>query len=407
MDKKKWKLIAVAFAFALCYAGCDNARYEALVGDGSETVYISDATTAINRNISLTSDPIITERVSIRLNQATGHDVKVKMGYSDATLDKTNKILGTIYNIYPKEYLYFPEEITIPAGEVYSNPFTVSIDNSFDTAGEEYAMPFQIISCEGAQIAKGSSEICLTIVKEIGNVYVPIFGQGKSCGTKFEPIDQKWDEKWPQATIEWWVCSDNYPINNVHMFTAGSNDDPNDEVYCRFGDIDYSNYYNYLQIKVYGAQQKFDSGDPREQGKGLENGKWYHFAMVFDKGEYRLYKNGVLVDTHNGGNEFLDTDQFILCSGSSRATTTKVCEVRMWKSARTPEQIKNYMFIQPRYKDPNLVFYAPMHEGPENNGMFHDVTENGHNGPMGNQGGGQSAIEWVQVNFSSSNTDLL
>lgn len=397
-------ITTVVLAAAMGIAACNNAEYEPLVGDGSEVVYISEASTSVTRDLVLDKDFVETQ-IQIRLAQPSNHDIRVKLALSQEVLDQTCKLLGNVYSIYPEEALTFPDEVTIQAGNIYSDPFIVKIDNTIDSEGESYALPFKIVSCEGAAISQSSSSFCFTITKEIGEVSVPVFGHESSGTTQFMP-DSKWDETWPQATIEMWVMRNGFPTNNQHLFTAGSQDDGNDEVYARFGDVDYGTNYNYLQIKVYGAQQKFDTGDPREEGKGLESNKWYHFAMVFDNGNYKLYKNGVEVCNHNGGNSVLDTDQFILCNFSSRGRETAVCELRLWKTARTPDQIKQYMFVQPSYKDPNLILYAPMHEGSENDGTFHDVTGHGHDGPMGNKGSGASAITWTKVNLSSSNTSL-
>lgn len=402
-------LTAAVLAAAMCVAACNNAEYEPLGGSGSEVVYISEASTGLTSDLVLQGDMVETQ-IQIRLAQPSDHDIKVKLALSQEVLDQTNKLLGASYSIYPEDALTFPEEVNIQAGNIYSDPFVVQIDNTIDSAGELYALPFKIVSCEGGKISSGSSAFCITFTKEIGEVAVPIFGNGKSGSTKFAPTDTKWDEAYPEATIEFWACQTGFSINNQAILTAGSKDDNNDEVYARFGDADYTqgwtSYYNYLQIKVYGAQQKFDSGDPRVEGKGLEANKWYHFAMVFNKGEYRLYKNGVEVCYHAGGNAVLDTDQLILCESDMRRNNTYMCELRLWKKARTPEQIKKYMFIQPSYKDPDLILYAPMHEGEENDGIFHDVTGNGHDGAMGNNGNGASAITWTTVNLSESNTSL-
>ena len=398
-------ITAVVLAAAMGIAACNNAEYEPLVGDGSEVVYISEASTGVTRDLVLDKDFVETQ-IQIRLAQPSNHDIRVKLALSQEVLDQTCKLLGNVYSIYPEEALTFPDEVTIQAGNIYSGPFIVKIDNTIDSEGESYALPFKIVSCEGAAISQSSSSFCFTITKEIGEVSVPVFGTGTSCSTQFAPTDTKWDETYPEATIEFWVCQTGFEINNQAILTAGSKDDSNDEVYARFGDADYNGRYDYLQIKVYGAQQKFDTGNPHEEGKALMPNKWYHFAMVFNRGEYRLYKNGVEVAHHSGGNEMLDTDQLILCQSGMRQDKTYMCELRLWKTARTPDQIKQYMFVQPSYRDPNLILYAPMHEGEDNNGIFEDKSGHGHDGAMGNQGNGPSAITWTKVNLSSSNTSL-
>lgn len=63
--------------------------------------------------------------------------------------------------------------------------------------------------------------------------------------------------------------------------------------------------------------------------------------------------------------------------------TCEMCQVRLWKTTRTANQIKKSMYSEVEYTNPDLILYYPMNEGVGVT-TLHDVTGNGHDVEIGN-----------------------
>ena len=195
-------------------------------------------------------------------------------------------------------------------------------------------------------------------------------------------------------------------INNQAIINSGSGT-RGCELYIRFGDLVYSSGWSYdnrfLQIKTMGGQ--FDTGNPT-QGKALTSGRWYHFAITYDgnKGESILYQDGVAVNTLNtGAGRPMWIDRFQMCSSGSQyfPNYAEMCQVRLWKTTRTADQIAKNMRSEVEYTNPDLIMYLPMNEGPGTT-VLNDVTGNGHNAGIGSLPGGGSndqAVAWTEYDF--------
>ncbi len=77
----------------------------------------------------------------------------------------------------------------------------------------------------------------------------------------------------------------------------------------------------------------------------IEPGKWYHFAFVVSKDTLMAYVNGEAVDTlvsqtRSGIGGF---GNLAFASDKNGALTGDLAEVRIWKEARTPKQIREMM----------------------------------------------------------------
>ena len=407
----------LALAALLCGWSCDDAELSPLTGEDDVYVYLEDATSNKVIGDMVLVSQTSTRPVTIRLNHAVDHDVTVHFAlFDDEMLAELNRKVNGSFKCIPTEYVDIPESVVIPAGQVNAT-FNLTCDK-FSMEGEKYAIPYYITSAEGASVTSTSSRYAWSISAEIGEVPCLIFGRGRSDATRLAPCSTDSNDKskcWrlglDKFTLEWWVKAVSYPRNNQALFWMGDDNGGNSAAYARFGDADYYKY-NYLQIKLTGKEQKFDTGDPNKYG--LTANRWYHFALVFDGSEgglFTLYMDGEPVIDH-GTNKPLEhvsnLEQFMLdkmdfCDTDTqyRQGDTYMCQYRLWKTVRTQEEIQKYMYVEPQYTDPDLVFYLPMNEGEGD--TFHDVTGNGHDGVIGNISNGThtAAARWSTVRLAS------
>ena len=209
---------------------------------------------------------------------------------------------------------------------------------------------------------------------------------------------EEWNMVMPNYTLEWWCKMSGFSVNNQAIFNSGSE---SSELYIRFGDLVYGNNFKYLQVKTMGGQM--DTGDPNETP--LEADVWYHFALSFDaaSGVSTLYQNGNVVGTVNSGagtSMKIDKLQMISSGAAYFRDNCELCQVRLWKTTRTANQIKKNMYKEVDYGNKDLVLYLPMNEG---NGItLNDVTGNGHDVVIGNMpgNGSSSSVSWASYTFA-------
>lgn len=117
----------------------------------------------------------------------------------------------------------------------------------------------------------------------------------------------------------------------------------------------------------------------------LETGKWMHLAATIDEsGHATLYKNGEVIKT---GSVHLPktinrTNNYIARSNWSndKYFQGKISDVRIWKTSRTAEDIKNNMYLQLTGKEVGLVAYWRL--GAIGEGQVVDFSINGQNGTV-------------------------
>jgi len=113
-------------------------------------------------------------------------------------------------------------------------------------------------------------------------------------------------------------------------------------------------------------------------------GTWMHVAETYDGSTLRLYLNGVLDGSLVIGQLILtNTVTFTMGDNAERVYSLhgQLDEVRLWKVARTQEQIQTAMTGELTGAETGLVGYWPLDEGTGN--IAHDRTANGNNGILG------------------------
>lgn len=365
--------------------------------ENSSLLYFSEATSSRTKNVTLSTEGETNTSVTVRVSGQALTDFHAEISLDEEYLNAYNKTNETNYVMLGNDRFTFNPEVIIKEGNASSEPVDICI-HEFATQGVKYAIPLKVTPKNNTSLEPGenSSHIIILLDKPLRQAVPQLTYK---CNMNLEP-KESWGLSLANYTLEWWVKMSGFSVNNQAIFNvAGDN-----ELYIRFGDLVYaqgSKYvYNFLQIKTMGSQ--FDTGDPTA-GAGLEANTWYHFAISYDaaSGTSLLYMNGVQVaklSTAAGQNKGVDGVSMV-CSGQTYfKNKCEMCQVRMWKTTRTPAQIANNMYAEVDPKDPNLVFYLPMNEGE--GATFYDSTGNGHNATAGSNGTVQTSVPWNTYTFS-------
>lgn len=390
---------------AAAFTSCDDAKNDII----ENRVYIAEAAAKPLSDILMGDEgTVMTAPVTVRLANKLPNDVTVKVELSQATLDEYNERNQAAYEMIPTEYVSFPNEVVIEAGNI-STEIPVQITAFKGEGGIDYAFAVAITDVRGAEKTNTSSKFIYALAAPLKQP-VPTFRYNNGC--RLQPSDTDWGLRLKNYTLEWWVrvtgsYSDDrgYSVNNQAIFANAASP----ELYIRFGDLVYSQggsyKNNFLQVKTMGGQ--FDTGDPTK-GNGLESGAWYHFALTYDAstGTTTLYKNGSKLSelTTAAGVEMPIDHLNMFDSGYSYfQDKVEMAQVRLWSVTRSADQIANFMRKEVKYTDPNLIFYLPMNEG-EGATVLKDVTGNGHDmkiGQGGENGSKNTADAWKEYDFSS------
>lgn len=152
-------------------------------------------------------------------------------------------------------------------------------------------------------------------------------------------------------TIEAWVWYDSFKSYS-RIIDFGDGSDGNNILFCNEGAS------NTLRLRI--CQQ---SKEQAINAPGvLEIGKWIHLAATIDSsGIAKLYKNGEQIQTGeiHLPNTFKRTKNYIARSSWSDDSyfNGRISDLRIWKIARTAEDIKNNMYLQLTGKEVGLEGY--------------------------------------------------
>lgn len=400
MKKIALNIFAIGM-IGLSFTACDDAKNDAI----DNMVYISEAAAGPSTEVILgKSGEKSTTVINVRMGKKAVTDTKIQLILDSKVLEEYNRRNDTEFAVIPSEYIEVPSEVTVEAGNsMVEVPVTIT---SFDgEKGVDYAAPIKIASAQGETVSTGSSAYIVTFGKPLIQK-APKFYYDNAMKMAWEGTTEL-----PNLTLEWWVRVVNpagnggFSTNNQALFAFQANY----ELYIRFGDLTYggndgyAGKHEFLQIKTLGIDANYDSGDPKDESKKLPWGEWIHFAHTFDSatGEVVLYKNGVEVCRSNGGSgKVFNITGVSMCSSGYRYFRDYIefAQVRLWKTTRTAAQIQKFMKKEVKYNDPNLVFYLPMNEG--SGSILHDVTGNGHDIEIGNNGGTKNvAYAWTEYEF--------
>ncbi len=97
----------------------------------------------------------------------------------------------------------------------------------------------------------------------------------------------------------------------------------------------------------------------------LSRGQWTHLAVTHDGTSWRLYKDGVLAGTYNGGRYAQDRAKNLYFSnGHSGFWNGQMDEMRVWSVARTQAEIQSGISNPPVGNEAGLLSYYHLTDGP-------------------------------------------
>lgn len=343
---------------ALILSGCAEKTYDVI----SNGLYINESAPYDKynqqvENLTVTGD--MTVSINIRLAQTLDQDVHATLDIAEDFANEYNAKNNTGYKVLPSEYLSFNKDVTIPAGNLSSDPVVISIKEFPSGGGESYCIPIRIASTDApVGIMEASSRIMYLITTPLKQK-VPVMNSGT-----MPTGSGGWNIATSEWTLEGWVWMSSYSINNQAIFSATVS--KGTEIYVRFGDANVE--YDKLQIKTGGSQ--FNSN------KTFSPNTWYHIAITYANGKCRLYIDGEEDSSMDVSTDYVIENLSLCSSGSYFRATAMMAQVRFWKKALSATVIRDAKNRAVPVDSDGLFGYWKLDEGSGD--VFNDATSNGY-----------------------------
>lgn len=372
-----------------------------------------------------------TQVLAAALSYPEDRNITASITIDRSLVDDYNHKYGTDYSMLPDMYIDFSgATVTIEAGRTTSETVAIGL-KGFLGEGDEQKDALEIdrtwllpvrVSSEDISVMAGSS-VAYYLVKRSSAITTA--AQLTDNWINFPLLDQPGEiadvyNDLTAVTYEALVYIDKFDLTNsfgeCNISTVMGVEQ---YLLLRIGDANFERQQ--LQFDGSGNGSQFgklpSKSDP---AKKLDSGVWYHVACTYDQATRtaRIYVNGSLTDevkdtgvTGSSGENRITLamqalgmeESYRFCIGWSyndfRPLQGKIAEARVWRVARTQEEIWANMYRLPDYEAedyPDLIGYWKFDEGEGN--IIHDYSMYGNDGEAENDIAWPSGIEIPEIN---------
>lgn len=339
------------------------------------------------------------KHLCVALSYPSDKDVKATISVDASLTDAFNHRYGTDYQLLPEAYLDFsPMSVTIEAGKVNSEKVSIGFKNLMGQGEDQigametdktYLLPVRLSSedistMDGSSVAyylvKRSSAITVAAQLTDNWIEFPLMDTPGEVADAYNGLTA--------LTYEALVNVDRFDLDNKDgVCNISTVMGVEQYLLLRIGDANFERQC--LQFDGSGNGSQFgklpSKSDP---AKKLYSGSWYHVACTYDQNERvaRIYVNGKLIDEvkeagvagPTADNKITlamralgmpEAYQFFIGKSYNdfRPLQGKIAEARVWRVARTGDEIwKNMYRIENPKDQKDLIGYWKFNDGEGN-----------------------------------------
>lgn len=339
------------------------------------------------------------KHLCVALSYPSDKDVKATISVDASLTDAFNHRYGTDYQLLPEAYLDFsPVSVTIEAGKVNSEKVSIGFKNLMGQGEDQtgameidktYLLPVRLSSedistMDGSSVAyylvKRSSAITMAAQLTDNWIEFPLMDTPGEVADAYNGLTA--------LTYEALVNVDRFDLNNKDgVCNISTVMGVEQYLLLRIGDANFERQC--LQFDGSGNGSQFgklpSKSDP---AKKLYSGSWYHVACTYDQNERvaRIYVNAKLIDEvkeagvagPTADNKITlamralgmpEAYQFFIGKSYNdfRPLQGKIAEARVWRVARTGDEIwKNMYRIENPKDQKDLIGYWKFNDGEGN-----------------------------------------
>lgn len=339
------------------------------------------------------------KHLCVALSYPSDKDVKATISVDASLTDAFNHRYGTDYQLLPDAYLDFsPVSVTIEAGKVNSEKVSIGFKNLMGQGEDQtgamemdktYLLPVRLSSedistMDGSSVAyylvKRSSAITVAAQLTDNWIEFPLMDTPGEVADAYNGLTA--------LTYEALVNVDRFDLNNKDgVCNISTVMGVEQYLLLRIGDANFERQC--LQFDGSGNGSQFGKLPSRsDPAKKLYSGSWYHVACTYDQNERvaRIYVNGKLIDEvkeagvagPTADNKITlamralgmpEAYQFFIGKSYNdfRPLQGKIAEARVWRVARTGDEIwKNMYRIENPKDQKDLIGYWKFNDGEGN-----------------------------------------
>lgn len=358
--------------------------------------------------------------LSVTLAYPSDKDITATVSVDESLTDGYNRRHGTDYTLLPSQYLDFSgQTVTIDAGKVSSDKIRIGFKGLMGEGEEQtgaleidktYILPVAVTSddietMESSAVAyylvKRSSAITVAAQLTDNWINFPLLDTPGPVADAYNGLTA--------ITYEALIFIDKFDLkkggDEVNISTVMGVEQ---YLLLRIGDTNYERQ----QLQFDGSGNGSQFGKVPSKGdatKKLSSGQWYHVACTYDQSTRiaRIYLNGKILDEAKdvgvtGSSEDNRINLAMRAQGAAEAyqffiaksynndkapLQGKIAEARVWRVARTPEEIWKDMYrIENPKEQEDLIGYWKFDEGKGNT-----ITDYS---AYGNHGQAETDIVW-------------
>ncbi len=415
---KNIALMLAAPVMMMAFASCD--RFEPVEHVFANSAYLDVSATDETQPLTFGNRVAsLTKELSVSLAYPSDSDVKAVVSVAPELVEAYNSAHGTSYFPLPDEFLDFGgATVTVKAGKVSSEKVTITLRNLMGEGEEQtgameidrtWLLPVRLSSddiptMDGASVAyylvRRSSAITVAARLTDNWVEFPLMDTPGDVADAYNALTA--------VTYEALINIDRFDLKNgTEDCNISTVLGVEQYLLLRIGDANFERQC--LQFDGSGSGSQFgklpSKSDP---AKKLYSGTWYHVACTYDQNTRtaRIYLNGKMIDevkdagvagptADNGINLAMralgmpEAYQFFIGKSYNdrRPLQGMIAEARVWRTARTQEEIwKNmYRIVNPKEQE-DLIGYWKFNEGSGN-----DITDWSR---VGNHGKAVADVVW-------------
>lgn len=340
--------IITGLAILSTLVACQDELYEKEVkgnrsysSNGTEQAVYIDGGNSLTVNLAENTEYEVKNFLVKLISPSTGGEsASLEVG-NEEQLKSYNDANGTSYVLLPSSMYQVNKNVTFKVSDAVGN-VSLKLKNVRFPIGKSFALPIKLRG-NGIKTISGQDTFIILVEQELRTKVLKISGSGSEKTDVF-PNTHTVD----QWTLEVMVNRSAYDQNNRNIVGTKAVGEPLNEIFTRFGDVTIRP--NQLQIKT-GASQIDIPADKLS----AKPGEWYMLAFWYDGKTTKVFVNGEEVASRE-----IRTGAYSVTGLWIGDRNEFIREVRFWKKAVNPTEIKKNMWKTIDPKSDGLLFYYPL-----------------------------------------------
>ena len=288
----------------------------------------------------------------VQLFKENNSNLAAYVTLDDSQVAKYNSLYGTKYTVLPAKYISYTKTLNIKAGNILSDEGTAKVTVSDELKDNTaYMFALRLSSVSGASVTPNTQLLMVSFEKVKGQIKNTL----AVTRDEFLAVDNGFSNV---SDIGYTFTMEG--LINVQKFRSNPDDSGEAGISTFMG----TEGKTLLRFGDNGVEPDYLQANGQKIDMKFKTNQWYHIALVVDGSKTIVYVNGKKITEFDSPGS-LRTFYIGKSYSESRGIVARFSELRLWKIARTAEQIKDGMYeVNP--SESGLYAYWKMNEVKDN-----------------------------------------